>query len=191
VEAKVHPSVTAPTIASFPMMNVQGAQQVFDLTREVTGSDGQVWYQAVLPMRPNGTIGFIQSQALRLSQTAYRIVVSRAKLTLTLWEGCRVVARYPIGLGTLDTPTPVGKFYLISLLKPPVPNSVYGVYAYGLSAYSSAITTWKWGGVIGLHGTNDPSSIGKRKSHGCIRMRNGDLLKLVRILPLGTPIEID
>jgi len=191
VEAKASPSLGAPTIASFARINAQGAPQVFDLVKEMVGTHGEVWYRALLPMRPNGTMGFIQARVLRLSQTPYRIVVSRAHLTLTLWSGCQVVRRYRIGLGTLDTPTPVGTFYLTSLLKPPVPNSVYGAYAYGLSAYSNAITTWKWGGMIGLHGTNDLSSIGKRMSHGCIRMRNGDIRSLVRMLPLGTPIEID
>ena len=45
-------------------------------------------------------------------------------------------------------------------------------------------------GVIGLHGTNDPSSVGKDVSHGCIRLRNQDILQLVKILPLGTPVRI-
>ena len=46
------------------------------------------------------------------------------------------------------------------------------------------------GGVIGLHGTNDPSSIGNRESHGCIRLYNRDIEKLVPLLPLGTPVVI-
>ena len=73
---------------------------------------------------------------------------------------------------------------------PPTPDSIYGAYAYGLSAFSKVITTWKWGGVIGLHGTNEPSSIGHRVSHGCIRMHNRAIEYLARILPLGTPITI-
>ena len=67
---------------------------------------------------------------------------------------------------------------------------MYGNYAYGLSAFSDALTDWAGGGIIGLHGTNDPSSIGDRKSHGCIRLYNWDIEKLVPILPLGTPVEI-
>ena len=75
-------------------------------------------------------------------------------------------------------------------MKPPRPDSVYGTYAYGLSGFSDVIRTWWEGGVIGLHGTNDPSSIGRPESHGCIRMRNADISWLVRILPLGTPVLI-
>jgi lipoprotein-anchoring transpeptidase ErfK/SrfK len=67
---------------------------------------------------------------------------------------------------------------------------VYGAYAYGLSAYSKVIRDWEGGGIVGLHGTNDPTSIGRRVSHGCIRMRNADIRALVRILPLGTLVTI-
>ena len=95
-----------------------------------------------------------------------------------------------MGIGAGETPTPFGHFYLVALIKPPTPDSIYGAYAYGLSAFSKVITTWKWGGVIGLHGTNEPSSVGHSVSHGCIRMRNRNILFLVHRLPLGTPITI-
>jgi lipoprotein-anchoring transpeptidase ErfK/SrfK len=67
---------------------------------------------------------------------------------------------------------------------------VYGEYAYGLSAFSDVLKNWAGGGIIGIHGTNDPSSIGDRRSHGCIRMYNKDIRQLVPILPLGTPVDI-
>lgn len=107
-----------------------------------------------------------------------------------MFDGCRLVKTFRIGIGTGMTPTPVGRFYLTSLIKLPDPRTIYGPYAYGLSGYSEVLDTWKLGGIIGLHGTNDPSSIGRRSSHGCIRMSNRNIKELVRILPLGTPIEI-
>jgi lipoprotein-anchoring transpeptidase ErfK/SrfK len=188
--ARVAAGPRAKTVATFARVNPQGATQVFDLDETVTGVDGKTWYRALLPMRPNGTKGFIPASALRLTQTSYRIDVNQARFKLTLWNGCRVVGRFPIGFGKIGTPTPIGRFYLISLMRPPVANTVYGPYAFGLSAYSNAITNWRWGGVIGLHGTNDPSSIGKRMSHGCVRMRNRDITRLAKMLPLGTPIRI-
>jgi lipoprotein-anchoring transpeptidase ErfK/SrfK len=190
VAARDAPAESAHEITSFAQTNEQGAHQVFDLLGQVTGRDGEVWYRALLPLRPNGRTGFIPARSLRLSQTLYRLEVDRLRLKLTLWNGCQIAGRYPIGLGTKDTPTPVGTFYLVALVKPPTDGSVYGTYAYGLSAYSDALTNWTGGGIIGLHGTNDPSSIGERKSHGCIRMQNRDIEHLVKILPLGTPIEI-
>ena len=80
-------------------------------------------------------------------------------------------------------------FFLNSLLRPP-PGSIYGEFTYGLSAYSDVIRNWKGGGIVGIHGTNDPSSIGRRVSHGCIRLRNADIARLVRTLPLGTLVTI-
>jgi lipoprotein-anchoring transpeptidase ErfK/SrfK len=95
-----------------------------------------------------------------------------------------------VGIGTGETPTPVGTFYLAGLFKPPDTTTVYGVSIYTLSGFSEVLTNWQLGGIIGLHGTNDPTSIGRDASHGCIRMLNRDILSLERILPLGTPIVI-
>ena len=77
------------------------------------------------------------------------------------------------------------------LLRPPDPDGPYGAYAYGLSGFSNVLSRFNGGdGVIGIHGTNDPSGLGKDVSHGCIRMSNAGITKLARILPLGVPIEI-
>jgi lipoprotein-anchoring transpeptidase ErfK/SrfK len=189
VQARAAPTRHSPVLASFARTNVEGNQQVFLLVGQAI-AQGRTWFRALLPVRPNGTMGFIPGSSLTLAKTPYRLTVSKEQRRLTLWNGCRRMRTYPVGIGTKDTPTPVGTFYLASLLKPPVSDSVYGVYAYGLSGYSPVIHNWKWGGVIGLHGTNEPSSVGHYTSHGCIRMYNRDIEQLVRILPLGTPITI-
>ncbi len=190
VTARTAPLPTASAVASFNRINPQGAPQVFDLESSVDGPNGDLWYRALLPIRPNGTSGFLPASALLLAADPYRIVIDRERLSLTLWNGCAMLRTFSIGLGKESTPTPNGRFYIISLLKPPTAGSIYGPYAYGLSAFSDAITNWTGGGVIGIHGTNDPSSIGNRRSHGCIRMRNQDIEALVPILPLGTPVDI-
>jgi lipoprotein-anchoring transpeptidase ErfK/SrfK len=184
------PSVRASAIATFHRTNAEGAPQVFDIQGSVRDPAGDVWYRALLPMRPNGTSGYVAAGSVQLVQTRYRLEVDRPRLRLTVWEGCVAVMRFPIGLGKESTPTPNGRYYIIALLKPPLAGSVYGTYAYGLSAFSDVLTNWKGGGIIGLHGTNDPSSIGNRKSHGCIRLYNRDIEKLVPILPLGTPVDL-
>ena len=187
VAARTAPDPTAPVVETFDRINVEGSPQVFLL--EGASNDGR-WQRALLPVRPNGTTGYVPTADLTLSTTRYRIEVDRAAHRLTLWRGCDRVERFPVAVGKPGTPTPSGTFYLDDLMKPPTPDTVYGAYAYGLSGYSAAITNWRWGGVIGLHGTNDPSSIGRSVSHGCVRMRNADISRLVRILPLGTPITI-
>jgi lipoprotein-anchoring transpeptidase ErfK/SrfK len=190
VAARERPSRAAPVVGRFGKRNVHGAPQVFDLVEAVRGPGGDLWYEALLPVRPNGTTGFVPSTSITLRRTPYRLRVDRARFTLELWKGCRLEERFRIGLGTGLTPTPVGRFYLVALLKPPAPDTIYGAYAYGLSAFSEHLPDWEGGGVIGLHGTNNPSSIGRESSHGCIRMRNADIRRLVEVLPLGTPIEI-
>jgi lipoprotein-anchoring transpeptidase ErfK/SrfK len=127
-----------------------------------------------------------------VAQTLYRLKVVRNKFSLWFYDGCSLVKKYKVGIGAGKTPTPVGNFYLQALYKLPTKNTVYGTYAYALSGYSNVITDWKFGGIVGLHGTNDPKgSIGHYVSHGCIRMRNADVESLIKKLPLGTPIEID
>jgi lipoprotein-anchoring transpeptidase ErfK/SrfK len=66
----------------------------------------------------------------------------------------------------------------------------YGPLAFGTSARSSVLTDWPGGGFIGIHGTNAPELLPGRVSHGCIRLRNEDILQLGRLMPVGTPVTI-
>ena len=106
-------------------------------------------------------------------------------------------ARSPVAPKSTTTcgnrgPTPGGIYYLKELLQPPSPNGPYGTYAYGLSGFSNVLESFNGGpGVIGIHGTNDPSAIGTDVSSGCIRLNNAVIERLVNDigLPLGTPVE--
>jgi lipoprotein-anchoring transpeptidase ErfK/SrfK len=95
-----------------------------------------------------------------------------------------------IGVGKPGTATPVGRFYVRDRLIPADTDSVYGVFAFGTSAFSPTLTDWPGGGIVGVHGTNQPALIPGRISHGCVRVRNRKVLKLRRKMPLGTPIRI-
>jgi lipoprotein-anchoring transpeptidase ErfK/SrfK len=59
-----------------------------------------------------------------------------------------------------------------------------------LSAFSPTLTNWPYGGIVGVHGWQDPSVEGKQISNGCLRMHPADVTKLEQNLPLGTPIQI-
>jgi lipoprotein-anchoring transpeptidase ErfK/SrfK len=147
--------------------------------------------RVLLPARPNGSQGWVRAADVRLTQTDYRITVSTGRHELTVFRKGRVALRVPVGLGTGTTPTPGGVFYVKELLRPRDPAGPYGPYAYGLSGYSEVLNEFLGGdGQIGIHGTNDPAGIGRSVSHGCIRMRNADITKLVRMLPLGVPVQI-
>jgi lipoprotein-anchoring transpeptidase ErfK/SrfK len=69
-------------------------------------------------------------------------------------------------------------------------SPVYGPLAYGTSARSPTLTYWPGGGYVGIHGTNQPEILPGYVSHGCIRMPNEAILKLSRLMPVGTPITI-
>ena len=149
------------------------------------------WLRVHLPVRPNGSTGWIRRADVVVRGVAYRVDVLRGAHRLRLYRHGRLLRTFPVGIGTARTPTPGGTFYLKELLRPPDPDGDYGPYAYGLSGFSNVLTTFRGGaGVIGIHGTNDPASVGRDVSHGCIRLRNADVTYLARRLPLGTPVRI-
>jgi len=149
------------------------------------------WEKVYLPIRPNGATGWIRDAQVSLALNTYRIQVSLGGHTITVWNGKRIIFHAPAGVGRSIVPTPVGTYYLAELLAQPNPNGPYGPYAFGLSAHSNVLYSFGGGpGQIGLHGTNEPASLGTNASHGCIRISNAGITKLARILPLGTPVRI-
>ncbi|WP_062077821.1 L,D-transpeptidase [Demequina globuliformis] len=159
------------------------------LVKEAT--DG--WLEVYLPVRPNGSTGWIPASDVTLSSTDYRVEVGLDDFTLTVYQGADAVVTTPIGVGTDDRPTPGGVYYIRELLQPETPDGPYGTYAYGLSGYSPVLETFNGGeAIIGMHGTNEPDSLGEYVSSGCIRMANDVITELVTDygLPLGTPVYI-
>ena len=149
------------------------------------------WVHVQLPVRPNGSTGWVRADAVEVAGVPYRLDVRTAAHELDLYEGDELVRTFPVGIGKADTPTPGGTFYLKELLRPPDPDGDYGPFAYGLSGFSTTLDSFMGGeAVIGLHGTDDPSSVGRDVSSGCIRMRNEDITELAELLPLGTPVRI-
>jgi lipoprotein-anchoring transpeptidase ErfK/SrfK len=163
-----------------------GTQRAF-LVRETRGD----WVRVFLPTRPNGSQGWVKRRAVRVYTNGYRLVVRLRSHQLRLWRGDRLLARYPVAVGTSSTPTPRGLYYIVELLQPSNPNGSYGPYSFGLSAHSNVLKRFAGGdGRVGLHGTNQPDLVGSNVSHGCIRLRNAAVRRLAKILPLGTPVYI-
>jgi lipoprotein-anchoring transpeptidase ErfK/SrfK len=150
------------------------------------------WVQVRLPLRPAGQIGWVPERTLGAPQTVHTyLVVSTEKATLTLYRNGKVIFFTRVGTGKPSTPTPHGQFYVRDRLAGFSSGSIYGPLAFGTSALSNVETDWPGGGVIGIHGTNEPWLIPGHPSHGCIRLRNSEILKLGRLLPVGTPLTID
>lgn len=105
------------------------------------------------------------------------IDVDVSKKTLTLFKNGEVVRTYPVAVGKQVTQTPRGTYTIVN--KHPNPGGPFGAFWMGLSKPH-----------YGIHGTNDPSSIGKAVSHGCIRMYNHDVLDLEKRVPIGTKVVI-
>ena len=150
------------------------------------------WLKVLLPVRPNGSTGWVRADAVGVVTVDYRIVVELGAHRITAYQGADVLLSEPIGVGTAEAPTPGGLYYLTELFQPAEgPNGPYGPYAYGLSGFSEVLYDFAGGdGQFGIHGTNDPAGLGHDVSHGCIRMSNAGVTRLARILPLGVPVEI-
>jgi lipoprotein-anchoring transpeptidase ErfK/SrfK len=155
-----------------------------------TGPGGALWYRISLPGRPNGGRGWVPAQALRMRSVANRIVVRRGvrRLEVRRLADDRVLLRAPIAVGAPSAPTPLGRGFYVQWRYAPG-DPFYGPLALETSAYAS-ITDWPGGGVVGIHGTSLPSLIGQAVSHGCIRMRNEDVVRLGRLAPPGTLLDI-
>jgi hypothetical protein len=153
---------------------------------------GSWWVQVRLPLRPAGQIGWVPKRVLGSPQTVDTyVVVSTEKMTLTLYRNGKAIFSTSVGTGKASTPTPHGQFYIRDRLTGFPPGSIYGPLAFGTSALSNVETDWPGGGVIGIHGTDEPSLIPGHPSHGCIRVPNWEIVKLAKLLPIGTPLTIE
>lgn len=107
----------------------------------------------------------------------YKIEVSISGRWLKLFRNGVLQKQYPIAVGRMLFKTPIGNYIIIN--KAPNPGGPFGTMWMSLSKQG-----------YGIHGTNNPSSIGKAVSRGCIRMHNRDVEELARTIPIGTPVFI-
>ena len=143
-----------------------------------------------VPVLPNGTEGWVPRSALGAYELErHRLVVDLARLRATLLRRGRPVLSAVVGVGADRWPTPRGQFIVRNRLER-YESSFYGPVAFGTSARSATLTDWPAGGFVGIHGTDRPDLLPGHVSHGCIRMRNADIVRLARLMPVGTPVEI-
>ena len=149
------------------------------------------WFEAYMPTRPNQHTGFVRYSDVAIESTDIQIKVERGYHRLTAWQGGNIIAQEPVAIGQPNTPTPAGVYYLQMLVKTPNANGAYGPFVFGLSAHSDVYENFGGGdGLVGLHGTNQPSSVGRSASHGCLRVSNAAITRFRSMFPLGTPIVI-
>jgi lipoprotein-anchoring transpeptidase ErfK/SrfK len=187
--ARSAPSPSARVVHMISFLTPENTQNLVALL-ESRRINGREWVKVRLAKLPNNSVGWVRRSdlgAFRLVRT--RLLINRSAFTATLYRAGRKVFQARIGVGQSHWPTPRGEYYVRMKLCC-YSNAIYGPYAFGLSARSSVLTDWPGGGHIGIHGTNAPGLIPGRISHGCIRLRNADITRLNRLLPVGTPVSI-
>jgi hypothetical protein len=184
------PSGSARQVARLRLLTEDGFAEVYLVLSKWTNPAGNTWLKIRVPKRPNGLTGWVRESALGPLHTVHTLVrVNKHTLRVTLYDGGRKRFSARIGVGKASTPTPSGHFWIREKFRVGG-HTLYGPRAIGTSAYAPYLTDWPGGGVVGLHGTNQPSLIPGRPSHGCIRLRNADILRLYKLAPVGTPIDI-
>ncbi len=176
---RAYPSAHARAIGRLRFLTSDDQAELYMALASAQLPSGQTWTEVALPARPNGQHGWVPSGALgALHVVSGYLLIDRERLRATLFRNGRAIFSAPIGVGKASTITPAGRFYVLEKLTT-LANPFYGPYAIGTSAYAPALSEWPGGGVVGIHGTNEPQLIPGRPSHGCIRL-----------IALGTPIEI-
>ena len=149
------------------------------------------WIEVLLPGRPNGETGWIRAVDVERYTVRRQAVVDLTSRTLQVLENDEVIFETAVGVGSPSSPTPVGTFFVTDAVRITNPNGPWGPYAFGLSARSDTVTEFNGGdGIIGIHGTNRPTSIGEAQSLGCVRLPNHVMLELAELLAVGSPVTI-
>ena len=190
--AAVHrePSAASRRVGRLRLQTEDGPLEVYLVLESRRDRLGRVWLRVRLPMRPNGRTGWVQRSSLgEMTVVRTHLRVNRRTLRATLLRDGRKIWSSPVGIGAPGTPTPAGRFWIRERLVNFGGGGIYGPLAFGTAAYS-VLSDWPGGGVIGIHGTNQPGLIPGRPSHGCIRVPNDKIKRLGRLMPVGTPVHI-
>jgi L,D-transpeptidase catalytic domain len=160
-------------------------------------ADGRCWLRVRLPWRPNDAAGWVNASDVSIEKTPWRIVVSMARRTLTLYRAGRPIRTVSVVVGKPSTPTPLGLFAVVWTI-PWHPTDFLGSWVLELTAHSDVLKQFDGGnGTVGIHGRGGASlldPLGSARSHGCIRLANDSIDWLVATIGAarisGTPVQI-
>ena len=184
------PTMSSDVVGRLRHLTEDGPLETYVALERRTGALGRPWIRIRLPGRPNGRTGWVHRDDLGVLATVRTFLrVDRGALRATLYRRGHRIWTSRIGVGAPSTPTPAGRFWIRTRLKGFGGGTVYGPFAFGTAAYS-VLSDWPGGGVIGIHGTNEPWLIPGRPSHGCIRVPNAKIRRLAQLMPVGTPVRV-
>jgi lipoprotein-anchoring transpeptidase ErfK/SrfK len=148
-----------------------------------------LWEHIAVPARPNGQTGWVKRRWLASPIVSHKlVVVNQPARTLTVYFHGKVIFNIPVGVGAVDTPTPDGRFWIAEGFSSNDP--FYGPWAFGTTDRATD-TDFPDGSIVGIHGTNEPELIPGAVSHGCIRLKDEDIVKLKALVTIGTPVWIE
>ncbi len=158
------------------------------------------WLEVQLPVRPNGTTGWIRAEDVDVTTTTRSVQISLSDRRLRVMDAGVELMAVPAGVGRPATPTPTGTFTVTDVVPSTDPAGGYGPVALALDGYSEVMDAFPGENavaspdatapVLAVHGTNRPSSVGAAQSNGCPRLFNDDVVELARLVPAGTPVQI-
>jgi hypothetical protein len=181
---------TSAVIARLRTRTPEGTRNVVLVLDRHRDARGTLWVRARVPILGHGGVGWILRSAVGgYGSVSTHLVVDVERLAATLYRNGKRIFVAEVGVGRPENPTPTGEFYIRNKLTR-YSNAFYGPVAFGTSARSPTLTDWPAGGFVGIHGTNRPDLLPGQVSHGCIRLKNRDIVALERLMPVGTPLTI-
>jgi lipoprotein-anchoring transpeptidase ErfK/SrfK len=155
---------------------------------------GRTWLKVLLPVRPNGSAGWIPRDRTMIGSTHWRVVVSTGQRKVRVYRDGHLARSFLAVVGAPGTPTPHGRYAIYEKIAQRDPNSVIGPWALHLTAFSDVLDNFGGGpGRVAIHGRNGEyliAPLGSAESHGCIRVADANVGFLARVLIAGTPVAI-
>ena len=149
------------------------------------------WVGVTTARRRNGSLGWLDVKSLRTSRTRLTIRVDRSARRLELRRAGKVLARSTVSIGRPGSPTPTGRFAVTDKLRGDRFGSYYGCCILALSGTQpNTPPGWPGGNRLAIHGTPNQASLGGAVSAGCVHASASTLERLMRRVPVGTPVII-
>ena len=186
----VHPERQTPVHDApdgMPIARVEPTQ-FGDVWFPVIAAQGD-WVQILLPSKPFGSTGWVRAADMQQATTLFRVEVHLGSMTMELLRDESVVEEWTIGIGAADTPTPVGRTFILGAFSDPA--QTFSPVILPLGAHSPTLDTFGGGpGTVAIHTWPTEDGFGTAGSNGCIRVPRDALDELVEV-PLGTLVTID
>ena len=190
VGARDEPNAASKLVTTLRTVTGDRTQNIVLILAARAITPSETWYLVRLPILPNNSTGWVPRSSLgTVTPVQTHLYVNRETETAVLERDGKVIFTTRVGVGEPYWPTPAGQFYIRDKLTD-FNDPFYGPVAFGTSARSNVLTEWPGGGFIGVHGTNEPGLIPGHVSHGCIRVVNSQILKLAKLLQVGSPVTI-